>query len=516
MGLKENLEELAHRNEEALQGGGPERIKRQHELGKFTARERVELLLDPGSFVELDRFKTHRCTDFDMDKQKTPGDGVVTGYGTVDGRQVFIFSQDFTVFGGSLSGAFSEKVCKVMDLAMKTGCPVVGINDSGGARIQEGVVSLAGYGEIFLRNVLASGVVPQISAIMGPCAGGAVYSPAMTDFIFMVENTSYMFITGPEVIRTATNEEVTMQELGGAEPHNSRSGVAHFASPNERESLHTIRELLSFLPSNNMEDPPLRPTDDDANRRDEKLNSLIPDNPRKPYDIKDLIRAVVDENYFLEVQQDFARNIVIGFARLGGRPVGIVANQPTYLAGVLDIDAATKGGRFVRFCDCFNIPIVTFIDVPGFLPGTSQEYGGIIRHGAKLLYAYCEATVPKISIITRKAYGGAYVVMASKAIRGDVNLAYPTAEIAVMGPDAAVNIIFRNAIMKAADPQVERERLVNDYRRTFANPFKAAELGYIDEIIMPADTRPRLIRALDMLQNKREKNPPKKHGNIPL
>jgi propionyl-CoA carboxylase beta chain len=516
MGLKENLEELAHRNEEALQGGGPERIKRHHEAGKLTARERVELLLDPGSFVELDRFKTHRCTDFDMDKQKTPGDGVITGYGTVDGRQVFIFSQDFTVFGGSLSGAFSEKVCKVMDLAMKTGCPVVGINDSGGARIQEGVVSLAGYGEIFLRNVLSSGVVPQISAIMGPCAGGAVYSPAMTDFIFMVENSSYMFITGPEVIRTVTNEEVTMQQLGGAEAHNSRSGVAHFSSPNERESLHTIRELLSFLPSNNMEDPPLRPTNDDTNRRDEKLNSLIPDNPSKPYDIKDLIKIVVDENYFLEVQRDFARNIVIGFARLGGRPVGIVANQPAYLAGVLDIDAATKGGRFVRFCDCFNLPIVTFIDVPGFLPGTSQEYGGIIRHGAKLLYAYCEATAPKISIITRKAYGGAYVVMASKAIRGDVNLAYPTAEIAVMGPDGAVNIIFRNAIMKAADPQAERERLVNDYRRTFANPFKAAELGYIDEIIMPADTRPRLIRALDMLQNKREKNPPKKHGNIPL
>jgi propionyl-CoA carboxylase beta subunit len=516
MGLKENLEELAHRNEEALQGGGPERIKRHHEAGKLTARERVELLLDPGSFVELDRFKTHRCTDFDMDKQKTPGDGVVTGYGTVDGRQVFVFSQDFTVFGGSLSGAFSEKVCKVMDLAMKTGCPVIGINDSGGARIQEGVVSLAGYAEIFLRNVLSSGVVPQISAIMGPCAGGAVYSPAMTDFIFMVENTSYMFITGPEVIRTVTNEEVTMQELGGAETHNSRSGVAHFASPNERESLHTIRELLSFLPSNNMEDPPLRPTSDDSNRRDEKLNSLIPDNPSKPYDIKDLIKTVVDENYFLEVQKDFARNIVIGFARLGGRTVGLVANQPAYLAGVLDIDAATKGGRFVRFCDCFNIPLVTFVDVPGFLPGTSQEYGGIIRHGAKLLYAYCEATVPKISIITRKAYGGAYVVMSSQKIRGDVHLAYPTAEIAVMGPDGAVNIIFRNAIMKAADPQAERERLVNDYRHTFANPFKAAELGYIDEIIMPADTRPRLIRALDMLQNKREKNPPKKHGNIPL
>jgi propionyl-CoA carboxylase beta chain len=516
MGLKENLEVLAHRNEEALQGGGPDRIKRQHELGKLTARERVDLLLDPGSFVELDRFKTHRCTDFDMDKKKTPGDGVVTGYGTVDGRQVFVFSQDFTVFGGSLSGAFSEKVCKVMDLAMKTGCPVIGINDSGGARIQEGVVSLAGYADIFLRNVLSSGVVPQISAIMGPCAGGAVYSPAMTDFIFMVEGSSYMFITGPEVIRTVTNEEVTMQQLGGAETHNGRSGVAHFSSTNERESLHLIRELLSFLPSNNMEDPPFRPTNDDPNRRDEKLNSLVPDNPSKPYDIKDLIKIIVDENYFLEVQKDFARNIVIGFARLGGRPVGIVANQPAYLAGVLDIDASTKGGRFVRFCDCFNIPIVTFVDVPGFLPGTSQEYGGIIRHGAKLLYAYCEATVPKISIITRKAYGGAYVVMSSKTIRGDVNLAYPTAEIAVMGPDGAVNIIFRDAIMKAKDPQAERERLVNEYRQTFANPFKAAELGYIDEIIMPADTRPRLVRALDMLQNKREKNPPKKHGNIPL
>jgi propionyl-CoA carboxylase beta subunit len=516
MGLKENLEELAHRNEEALQGGGPQRIKRQHELGKLTARERVELLLDPGSFVELDRFKTHRCTDFDMDKQKVPGDGVVTGYGTVDGRQVFVFSQDFTVFGGSLSGAFSEKVCKVMDLAMKTGCPVIGINDGGGARIQEGVVSLAGYADIFLRNVLASGVVPQISAVMGPCAGGACYSPAMTDFIFMVENSSYMFITGPDVIRTVTYEEVTAEQLGGAESCNTRSGVAHFASPNERESLHTIRELLSFLPSNNTEDPPLRPTNDDPNRRDEKLNSLIPDNPSKPYDIKELIKTVVDENYFLEVQKDFARNIVVGFARLGGRTVGIVANQPAYLAGVLDIDASTKGGRFVRFCDCFNIPIVTFVDVPGFLPGTSQEYGGIIRHGAKLLYAYCEATVPKISIITRKAYGGAYVVMSSQRIRGDVHLAYPTAEIAVMGPEGAVNIIFRNAITKAADPQAERERLVNDYRHTFANPFKAAELGYIDEIIMPADTRPRLIRALDMLQNKREKNPPKKHGNIPL
>ncbi|MGH7966339.1 MAG: acyl-CoA carboxylase subunit beta [Candidatus Binatia bacterium] len=516
MGLKENLEELAHRNEEALQGGGPDRIQRQHELGKLTARERVELLLDPGSFVELDRFKTHRCTDFDMEKKKIPGDGVVTGYGTVDGRQIFVFSQDFTVFGGSLSGAFSEKVCKVMDLAMKTGCPVIGINDSGGARIQEGVVSLAGYAEIFLRNVLSSGVVPQISAIMGPCAGGAVYSPAMTDFIFMVERSSYMFITGPEVIRTVTHEEVTMQELGGAEAHNTRSGVAHFSSSDERDCLYTIRELLSFLPSNNMEDPPFRPTSDDPNRRDEKLNTLVPDNPNKPYDIKDIIKTIADENYFLEVHENYARNMVVGFARLGGRTVGIVANQPAYLAGCLDIDASVKGGRFVRFCDCFNIPLVTFVDVPGFLPGTAQEYGGIIKHGAKLLYAYCEATVPKISIITRKAYGGAYVVMSSKTIRGDVNLSYPTGEIAVMGPDGAVNIIFRNAIDKAADAQAERDRLVTEYRQTFANPFKAAELGYIDEIIMPADTRPRLIRALDMLQNKREKNPPKKHGNIPL
>jgi len=516
MGLQDNLHELTRRNEQALQGGGPARIQRQHDLGKLTARERVDLLLDPGSFVELDRFKTHRCTDFDMDKQKTPGDGVVTGYGNIDGRQVFVFSQDFTVFGGSLSGAFSEKVCKVMDLAVKTGCPMIGINDSGGARIQEGVASLAGYANIFHRNVLSSGVVPQISAVMGPCAGGAVYSPAMTDFIFMVEDTSYMFITGPEVIRTVTHEEVSMQELGGASTHNAKSGVAHFASPNERESLHTIRELLSFLPSNNMEDSPIRPTSDDPNRRDEKLNSLVPDNPNKPYDIKDVITTVVDENYFLEVQKDYARNIVIGFARLGGRTVGIVANQPAFLAGVLDIDASVKGGRFVRFCDCFNIPIVTLIDVPGFLPGTSQEYGGIIRHGAKLLYAYCEATVPLVSIITRKAYGGAYVVMSSKEIGGDVNLAYPTAEIAVMGPDGAVNIIHRNAINKAANPDTEREKLVDEYRRTFANPFKAAEMGYIDEIIMPADTRPQLIRALDMLHNKRDKNPPKKHGNVPL
>ncbi len=516
MGLKETVNRLENLNQQALQGGGAKRIERQHELGKKTARERIDAFLDPGSFVELDRLKTHRCTDFAMDQTKIPGDGVVTGYGTVDGRQVFVFSQDFTVFGGSLSSAFSEKVCKVMDLAMKTGCPVVGMNDSGGARIQEGVESLAGYGEIFLRNVLSSGVVPQISAIMGPCAGGAVYSPAMTDFIFMVESSSYMFITGPDVIKTVTHEEVSMQELGGAATHNATSGVAHFASPDEDECFHSIRELLSYLPSNNMEDPPFQPTTDDPNRRDEALNQIVPDNPNRPYDVTAIIRSVADEQHFFEVQKDYARNIVIGFARLGGQPVGIVANQPAFLAGVLDIDASVKGSRFVRFCDCFNIPIVSFIDVPGFLPGTSQEYGGIIRHGAKLLYAYCEATVPKISIITRKAYGGAYVVMSSKAIRGDINLAYPTGEVAVMGPDGAVNIIFRNAIKDAQDQAAERTKLVEDYRQTFANPFKAAELGYIDEIIMPADTRPRLIQALTMLQNKREKNPPKKHGNIPL
>src|SRR5437867_2169518 len=445
MGIKENLEELERRTRDALLGGGEERLRRQHEEGKLSARERVEQLLDPGSFVELDRFKTHRCSDFGMTERRILGDGVVTGHGTIDGRRMFVFSQDFTVFGGSLSGAFAEKVCKVMDLAMRTGAPVIGLNDSGGARIQEGVVSLAGYADIFQRNVMSSGVIPQISVIMGPCAGGAVYSPAMTDFIFMTKSGGYMFITGPDVIKTVTHEEVTKEELGGADTHNQRSGVAHF-----------------------------------------------------------------------EVQPAFARNIVCGFARLGGRSVGIVANQPAYLAGVLDIDASVKAGRFVRFCDCFNLPIITFVDVPGFLPGTAQEFGGIIRHGAKLLYAYCEATVPKVTIITRKAYGGAYVVMSSKHIRGDVNLAYPTAEIAVMGPDGAVNIIFRDQIERAKDPERERARLVDEYRRTFANPFKAAELGYVDEIISPAETRPRLIGALELLQNTRDRNPPKKHGNIPL
>ncbi len=516
MGVKENLEELARRSSEAEVGGGEERIRKQHEAGKLTARERIEVLLDPGTFVEVDKFKTHRCTDFGMEQRKILGDGVVTGYGKVDGRFVCVFSQDFTVFGGSLSGAFAEKVVKIMDLAMKTGAPVIGLNDSGGARIQEGVVSLAGYADIFLRNVLSSGVVPQISAIMGPCAGGAVYSPAMTDFIFMVEQTSYMFITGPEVIKTVTHEEVTKEDLGGAHAHNAKSGVAHFAAADEKQCLAMIRELLSFLPSNNMEDPPLSACDDDPNRRDESLDTLIPPNPNKPYDMKELITSVVDENYFFEVQREYAENIIIGLARLGGRPVGIVANQPAVLAGCLDIDASVKAARFVRFCDCFNIPLVTFVDVPGFLPGTAQEYGGIITHGAKLLYAFCEATVPKVTVITRKAYGGAYDVMSSKHIRGDVNYAYPGAEIAVMGPDGAVNIIFSDQIRKSKTPDQERTKLVDEYRHKFANPWKVAELGYIDDIIMPEDTRPRLIQALEMLQNKRDKNPPKKHGNIPL
>ena len=516
MAVKENLQELERRNRAALLGGGEERIQRQHTEGKLTARERLDLLLDPGSFVELDRFKTHRCTDFGMAERKIPGDGVVTGHGTIEGRLVFVFSQDFTVFGGSLSGAYAEKIVKVMDLAMKAGAPVVGLNDGGGARVQEGVVSLAGYADIFLRNVLASGVIPQISVIMGPCAGGAVYSPAMTDFIFMVKNIGRMFITGPDVIRAVTHEEVTQEELGGADTHNTRSGVAHFEGETEAETLAMVRELLAFVPGNNLDDPPLLVTDDDRERRDPALNTIVPENPNKPYDMRGLITAVVDDGHFLEVQPAFARNILCGFARLGGRSVGIVANQPAFLAGVLDIDASVKAARFVRFCDCFNVPIVTFVDVPGFLPGTAQEFGGIIRHGAKLLYAFCEATVPKITIITRKAYGGAYVVMSSKHIRGDVNLAYPTAEIAVMGPDGAVNIIFRNEIEKAKDPAAERERLTADYRRTFANPFKAGELGYIDAVIQPEDTRPRLIGALEMLRNKRDRNPPKKHGNIPL
>jgi propionyl-CoA carboxylase beta chain len=503
-------------SETAEKGGGEDRIARQHESGKLTARERIDMFLDPGTFVELDRFKTHRCNDFGMETQKILGDGVVTGHGLVEGRQVFVFAQDFTVFGGSLSGAFAEKICKVMDLAMEMGCPVIGLNDSGGARIQEGVVSLAGYAEIFLRNTLASGVVPQISVIMGPCAGGAVYSPAITDFIFMVKDTSYMFITGPDVIKTVTHEEVTKEDLGGARAHATRSGVAHFALDSEEATLKAVRELLSYLPPNNADDPPAQPCSDDVSRRDESLKSLVPDNPNKPYDIKDVIKATVDDRHFFEVAEHFATNMVVGFARLNGRPVGVVANQPAVLAGVLDIDASVKAARFVRFCDAFNIPLLTFVDVPGFLPGTGQEWGGIIKHGAKLLFAFAEATVPKVTVITRKAYGGAYDVMASKHIRADVNFAYPSAEIAVMGPEGAVNIIFRKELQAAKDPVAERARLVQEYRDMFANPYKAAELGYIDEVIKPEDTRPKVIRAFEMLRTKRQENPAKKHGNIPL
>ncbi|MGH7879857.1 MAG: acyl-CoA carboxylase subunit beta, partial [Candidatus Binataceae bacterium] len=470
MGLKENLERIQHLTRQAELGGGEERLKRQREGGRMTARERVLFLLDRDSFVELDKFKTHRTTDFGMGDRKVPGDGVITGFGTIDGRQVCVFSQDFTVLGGSLSGAFAEKVCKVMDLAAKVGCPVIGLNDSGGARIQEGVMSLAGYADIFLRNVLSSGVVPQISAIMGPCAGGAVYSPSMTDFVVMVRDTSYMFITGPDVIKATTHEEVTMNELGGADTHSMKSGVCHLEEPDDASALLTIRELLSYMPANNAEDPPFRPSTDDPNRRDEALDSIVPENANKPYDMREIITRIVDDGHWLEIQKEWAQNILIGFARLGGASVGVVANQPAYLAGCLDIDASVKAARFVRFCDCFNIPIITLVDVPGFLPGTAQEFGGIIRHGAKLLYAYCEATVPKITIITRKSYGGAYVVMSSKHIRGDFNFAWPTAEIAVMGPDGAVNIIFRNEIQKATDAVAEKTRLVDEYRQTYANP----------------------------------------------
>src|SRR5690349_14647059 len=488
-------EKLAALDAQAELGGGQERIDKQHQEGKLTARERIDLLLDPGSFIELDKFKTHRADDFGMSGKKILGDGVVVGSGAVEGRQVFVFAQDFNVFGGSLSGAYAEKICKVMDLAVSTGCPVVGLNDSGGARIQEGVVSLAGYAEIFYRNVSSSGVVPQLSAILGPCAGGAVYSPAMTDFIVMAKSSSYMFITGPDVIKTVTHEEVTKEDLGGAQTHNARSGVAHFAAEDEAGAIRVLRELLSFLPSNNLEDPPVVSTDDPLDRRDEALKTAVPENPNKPYDIKEVIRAVVDDRHFLEVHEHWARNIVCGFARLGGRSVGVVANQPAILAGVLDIDASRKGARFVRTCDAFNVPLVTFVDVPGFLPGTEQEWGGIITHGAKLLYAFAEATVPKLTIITRKAYGGAYDVMASKHIRADINYAYPTAEIAVMGPEGAVNIIFRNELTQAKDATSERAKLVSDYREKFANPFKAAELGYIDEVIRPEDTRYKIIRA---------------------
>src|SRR3954447_10563966 len=513
---RELLDQLHHRQALAEQGGGPARVAQQHKKGKLTARERLDLLLDPGSFVELDRFVTHRATDFGLDQQVYPGDGVVTGYGRIDGRLVYAFSQDFTVFGGSLSETHAKKICKVMDLAMRNGAPVVGLNDSGGARIQEGVVSLGGYADIFLRNTLASGVVPQISCIMGPCAGGAVYSPAITDFNVMVKNTSYMFITGPDVIRTVTHEDVSKEELGGADTHNSVSGVAHFAADSDEHALLLVRELLSFIPSNNMEDPPRVETSDPPDRRDEALNTLVPEASNQPYDIRDAIHAVVDENYFFEVHESYAPNIVVGFARLGGRSVGVVANQPAFLAGVLDIDASVKGARFVRFCDCFNIPLVVFEDVPGFLPGVRQEHGDIIRHGAKLLYAFAEATVPKITVITRKAYGGAYDVMSSKHLGADFNFAWPQAEIAVMGPEGAVNIIYRRDIAQSPTPEERRGKLIGDYKARFANPYTAAERGYIDDVIVPHETRPKLITALETLLTKREPGPKRKHGNIPL
>ena len=512
------MEQLRRISEEAEAGGGAERREREHKAGKLSARERIQLVLDEGTFEELDKFVRHRCVDFGSDETRPAGDGFVTGFGRIDGRLAYVFAQDFTVFGGSLSETNALKICKIMDLAMRNGAPVIGLNDSGGARIQEGVASLAGYADIFLRNTLASGVIPQISAILGPCAGGAVYSPAITDFILMTRETSYMFVTGPDVIKTVTQEEVTKQELGGAMTHNATSGVAHFVSRDDAECCAMIRELLSFLPSNNLEDPPRQATNDPADRREEMLNSIVPEDALKPYDIKDVIHAVVDEGYFFEVHEHYAKNIVVGFARFDGRPVGIVANQPAYLAGTLDINASVKGARFVRFCDAFNIPLITFEDVPGFLPGTQQEYGGIIKHGAKLLFAFAEATVPKITVITRKAYGGAYCVMASKHIRTDANFAWPSAEIAVMGPEGAVDIVYKREL--SAAPASERAKLrqekVAEFRTRFANPFVAAERGYLDAVIEPAETRQRIITALRALENKRDGNPKKKHGNIPL
>ncbi len=507
---------LRERSKAAEHGGGEVRIAKQHKSGKLTARERIDFLLDEGSFEEFDKFVTHRSTDFGLQAQIYPGDGVVTGHGLIDGRGVFVFAQDFTVFGGSLSETHAEKICKIMDLALKTGLPVIGLNDSGGARIQEGVVSLGGYADIFLRNTLSSGVVPQISCIMGPCAGGAVYSPAITDFNVMVKDSSYMFITGPDVIKTVTHEDVTKDELGGAMTHNRISGVAHFIAETDQHALQLVRELLSFIPSNNLDDAPIVPTSDPPDRMDESLNTVVPNASNQPYDIRDVIHRVADDQYFFEVQSLFAPNLVVGFARLNGKAVGIVANQPAYLAGVLDIDASTKGARFVRFCDCFNIPLITFEDVPGFLPGVQQEHGGIIRHGAKLLYAFAEATVPKITVITRKAYGGAYCVMASKHIRTDVNFAWPSAEIAVMGAEGAVGVLYRREIAQAEDSDTERKARVNELEEKFANPYVAAQRGFLDEVIEPAQTRPKLIRALRLLENKRETNPPRKHGNIPL
>jgi len=510
------IQRLREIRSRSLLGGGLERVEAQHKKGRLTARERIDLLVDKGSFRETDAFVQHRTHDFDLDKQKYLADSVITGWGTIENRLVYVFSQDFTVFGGSLGEVHAEKICKIMDMAMKNGAPVIGLNDSGGARIQEGVVSLGAYADIFLRNTLASGVVPQISAIMGPCAGGAVYSPAITDFIFMVRGSSYMFVTGPDVVKTVTHEEVDFESLGGAAAHAETSGVCHVAADSEADTLYLIRKLMGYLPQNNMEDPPFVQTGDDPLRMEEALDTLVPDDPSKPYNIKDVIRLVVDSGEFFEIHADYAQNIVVGFARLGGHSIGIVANQPAHLAGCLDINSSDKGARFVRFCDCFNIPILTFEDVPGFLPGTGQEHGGIIRHGAKLLYAFCEATVPKLTVITRKAYGGAYDVMSSKHIRGDYNVAWPSAELAVMGPDGAVNIIFRKELETADDPAARKAELVQQYREKFANPYIAAERGYLDDVIEPKETRPRLINALEMLNNKRDANPAKKHGNIPL
>ncbi len=514
--MQEKLVQLEKLREESQKGGGEARIEAQHERGKLTARERLDLLLDEGSFVELDRFVTHRAHGFGLEKKKFLGDGVVTGYGTVHGRLVYVFSQDFTVFGGSLSEAHAEKIVKIQELAMKNGAPIIGLNDSGGARIQEGVVSLGGYADVFLRNTLASGVIPQISVILGPCAGGAVYSPAITDFVYMVRNTSFMFVTGPNVVKTVTNEDIDMEGLGGADIHAGTSGVAHFAHDSEAESLEAVRELFQYIPQNNTELPPNGGSEDPADRMEERLLDLVPTNPNKPYDMRDVIGAIVDDGSFYEVQPDFGANILVGFCHLGGHAVGIVANQPSVLAGVLDIDASIKGARFVRFCDAFNVPLLILEDVPGFLPGVNQEHGGIIRHGAKLLYALCEATVPKVTVITRKAYGGAYDVMNSKHIRGDVNLAWPTAEIAVMGPKGAVEILFRKEISEADDPAAATDEKIEEYRDTFAHPYIAAARGYVDDVIDPRETRPRVISSFDMLRNKRDSNPPKKHGNIPL
>ena len=516
--MNDAIKKLQEMRERSLQGGGQERIDAQHKKGKLTARERIDLLVDAGSFVEIDRFVVHRCRDFGMDGEKNQilGDGVVTGSAKIDGRPVYLYSQDFTVFGGSLSETHAAKICKIMDLAVKMGVPVIGLNDSGGARIQEGVVSLGGYADIFLRNTLASGVVPQISAIMGPCAGGAVYSPSITDFILMVEGTSFLHITGPDVVKTVTHEDTTSEELGGARVHAEQSGVAHFTAPDDATCLMQVRELLSYIPLNNGDDPPFRATDDDPNRMDESLDSLVPQSSDQPYDMKQVVKKVVDDGKFFEVHARYAKNIIVGFARLGGRSVGIVGNQPNHLAGVLDIKASLKAARFIRFCDAFNIPVVTFEDVPGFMPGKDQEWGGIITHGAKLLYAYCEATVPKITVITRKAYGGAYDVMNSKHIRSDLNLAWPNAEIAVMGAEGAAKIVFRREIAAAKDPQAEEKRLVADYKAKFNNPYMAAARGYVDDVIEPRRTRPMLIQALELLASKRDRNPPKKHGNIPL